>query len=71
VGMGKPELLAGGIEKALTTTIAGLVVAIPALLICAHLQGKVRRLIAYTDETLAPVIEHLAHRPGAEESDAA
>ena len=70
-GMGKPELLAGGINQALTTTIAGLVVAIPALIICAHLQGKVRRLIAYIDEIIAPVIEHLAIRPGAEESDAA
>lgn len=70
-GMGKPELLAGGIEQALTTTIAGLVIAIPALIICAHLQGKVRRLIAYTDETISPVIEHLANRPATEESDAA
>lgn len=70
-GMGKPELLAGGIEQALTTTIAGLVVAIPALVICAHLQGKVRRLIAYTDETVAPVIEHLAKKPVIKENDAA
>lgn len=70
-GMGKPELLAGGIEKALTTTIAGLIVAIPALIICAHLQSKVRRLIGYTDEIIAPVIEHLVPRPVEEESDAA
>ncbi|MHC5064936.1 MAG: MotA/TolQ/ExbB proton channel family protein [Planctomycetota bacterium] len=70
-GMGKPEMLAGGINEALTTTIAGLVVAIPALIICAHLQGKLRRLIAHTDETVAPVIECLALKPHVGESDAA
>lgn len=42
-GIGKPELLAGGIYRALTTTAAGLVVAIPA--ICAYwfLQGQIEK----------------------------
>ena len=36
-GMGRPENLAAGIEMALTTTIAGLAVAIPTMVIAAHL----------------------------------
>lgn len=68
--LGKPERLASGIEEALTTTIAGLVVAIPVVIIAAHLQGKVRRLLLHTDEKLAVAVEHLAHRPG-ESRDAA
>lgn len=56
-GMGKPEHLAGGIEEALVTTIAGLVVAIPALLIASHLNTKVRRLMIETDEKLTPAVD--------------
>ncbi len=59
-GLGKPENLAAGIETALTTTIAGLAVAIPAMLIAAWLQGKVRRLILHVDDTVAPAVELLA-----------
>lgn len=58
-GLGKPEHLAGGIEEALVTTISGLVVAIPALLLAAHLSAKVRKLMIRTDEKLAPVVELL------------
>lgn len=61
-GMGKPENLAAGIEEALTTTIAGLVVAIPALLIAAHLSGRVRKLLLATDEKLSPSVELIARR---------
>lgn len=69
-GMGKPENLAAGIEQALTTTIAGLVVAIPALLVAAHLSGRVRKLMLQTDEVVAPMVEFVARRPG-DESHAA
>jgi len=69
-GLGKPEYLAAGIEEALTTTIAGLIVAIPVMLFAAHLGGKVRRLLLYVDEKLAPAVEFLALRPG-ETRDAA
>lgn len=64
-GMGKPEVLAGGIELALTTTIAGLSVAIPAMVLAAWLQGRVRRLALWADEQLAPAVEVLAAAPGA------
>ncbi len=62
-GMGKPEMLAGGINEALTTTIAGLCVAIPAMLLAAHLNGKVRRLVQRVDDKIAPTIERIAMRP--------
>lgn len=59
-GMGKPEHLAGGIEKALVTTIAGLAIAIPAMLIASHFNQKIRRLMGAADELLAPAVELLA-----------
>jgi biopolymer transport protein ExbB len=58
-GMGKPENFAGGIEEALVTTIAGLCVAIPALLIASHFNSKVRRLMIETDERLTPALDFL------------
>ncbi len=40
-GLGRPEVLAGGIYRALTTTAAGLVVAIPAICAYWYLQGRI------------------------------
>jgi biopolymer transport protein ExbB len=62
-GMGKPEVLAAGIDVALITTIAGLAVAIPAMLIASWLGGRARRLVLFIDEQVAPAIEALAARP--------
>jgi biopolymer transport protein ExbB/TolQ len=67
--MGKPENLASGIELALTTTIVGLAIAIPALVIAAHLGGRVRKLMNKVDDKLTPWVERLAGRT--EESHAA
>ncbi|MCB9881559.1 MAG: MotA/TolQ/ExbB proton channel family protein [Planctomycetes bacterium] len=61
--MGEPEMLASGIEVALVTTIAGLCVAIPTMLIAAHFSGKSRRLMLACDERLAPWVERLAGKP--------
>jgi biopolymer transport protein ExbB len=58
-GMGKPENFAGGIEEALVTTIMGLCVAIPALMIASHFNSKVRRLMIETDEKLTPALDML------------
>jgi biopolymer transport protein ExbB len=66
-GLGKPENLAAGIEVALVTTIAGLMVAIPAML-AAHLTAKVRRLVLAVDERLSPVVEAIAARGRAEDA---
>ena len=70
-GMGKPEMLAGGIEEALTTTIAGLCVAIPAMLLAAYLRGRLRKLVHAMDEKIAPAVEPLAMRPESGGRDAA
>lgn len=69
-GLGKSEYLASGIKIALYTTIFGLFVAIPATLLAAHLQGRVRRLLLAVSEALAPAAEQLAQKP-VERSDAA
>lgn len=61
--MGEPEMLASGIEVALVTTIAGLCVAIPTMLVAAHFANKARRLLLDCDERLAPWVERLAARP--------
>ena len=58
-GMGKPDHLAGGIEEALVTTIAGLTVAIPALLVASHFNTKVRRLMIEADDKLTPAVDLL------------
>ncbi len=63
-GMGQPKNLAAGIEMALTTTIAGLAVAIPTMLIAAHLQARVRKLLLAADEKLSPAVEALAGQKG-------
>ena len=62
-GLGRPELLAAGIYRALTTTAAGLVVAIPS--ICAYwfLQGRIERF-ASRAETVHREVEN-AIRPRA------
>jgi biopolymer transport protein ExbB len=67
-GLGKAEgneALAAGIKVALYTTIFGLFVAIPATLLAAHLQARVRQLVLAVANALAPAIEALGLRPGA------
>ncbi len=56
-GLGQPEVLAAGIEEALITTIAGLGLAIPAMLVASHLGARVRRLVGRVDDRLLPVID--------------
>jgi biopolymer transport protein ExbB len=63
-GLGKPELLAGGIYEALTTTAAGLAVAIPALVVHHHLKGRIERFARRLEERLAALEEALAGRGG-------
>lgn len=59
-GIGKPELLAGGISKALLTTAAGLTVAIPSLIAYLYLAGRVERLVAEIDALAEEVVESIA-----------
>jgi len=60
-GIGKPELLAGGISKALITTAAGLIVAIPTQVLFYFLKSKVERFTRDVEnlyhEAVAPALD--------------
>ncbi len=47
----KPMLLAGGVSQALVTTVAGLIVAIPAMIAYAYFRGRASKLIADLETT--------------------
>jgi len=49
-GVGKADVLAGGISKALNTTAAGLSVAIPALVAYRMFESKVNRFVIEIEE---------------------
>ncbi|MDR1165846.1 MAG: MotA/TolQ/ExbB proton channel family protein [Deltaproteobacteria bacterium] len=59
-GMGNPGLLAGGIGQALLTTAAGLVIAIPAMLIHRILMSRVESLTSDLEDLGADLLEALA-----------
>jgi biopolymer transport protein ExbB len=65
------DALSAGIGVALHTTILGLIVAVPATLIAAHLMSRVRKLMLHMDDAVAPAVEHLAARPEASPSPSA
>jgi biopolymer transport protein ExbB len=55
-GAGDPKAMAGGISSALVTTVLGLVVAIPTVLLHTWLNGKAQRVIHILDERSAGII---------------
>ena len=58
-GAGDPKLMAGGISQALVTTVLGLVVAIPSLLLHNLVQGRATKLTEILEqESVAMVAEH-------------
>lgn len=61
-GLGNPGLLAGGIGQALLTTAAGLVVAIPAMIIHRLLLGRVETLTTDLEDLGTDLLEALAAR---------
>jgi biopolymer transport protein ExbB len=61
-GTGDPKLMAGGISQALVTTVLGLSVAIPLLLIHALLSGQSRALVEVLEEQTAGFIARHAER---------
>ncbi|MCA8986991.1 MAG: MotA/TolQ/ExbB proton channel family protein [Planctomycetaceae bacterium] len=68
--MGSPEKLAAGIALALLTTAAGLLVAIPSMIIYMYLSGRVDRLVMDMDTLAQEVVysisaEALHERPRA------
>lgn len=65
-GSNDPQLMAAGISKALVTTVLGLVVAIPLLLIHSGLSSKSNRLVQILDEESAAIVAQLAEARQAE-----
>ena len=58
-GTGDPKLMAGGISQALVTTVLGLVVAIPTVLLHALVHGQSRSIMNLLEmETAGIVAEH-------------
>lgn len=61
-GTGDPRMMAGGISKALVTTMQGLVVAIPLTFLHSVLAAKSREMIHILEEQAAGVIALMAER---------
>jgi biopolymer transport protein ExbB len=61
-GLGKQELLASGIAKALVTTGAGLSVAIPAFFLYHFFMGRIARFVLELDEACVSLLDAV---PGA------
>mgnify|MGYP002623561611 FL=1 len=68
-GMGKAEELAVGIALALLTTAAGLVIAIPSLILYMYLAGRVDSLVLEMDELAQDVVEHICAESLTERAD--
>ncbi len=58
--MGRPDLLASGISQALLTTAAGLVVAIPAIVVHLYFSSRVDRLITEMDSWSQRIVNAIA-----------
>jgi biopolymer transport protein ExbB len=64
-GAGDPKMMAGGISEALVTTMLGLLIAIPLVLLHALLVSSTKRIIDVLDEQSAGLIARQAERSGA------
>ncbi len=58
-GVGNAASLAGGISEALYTTVAGLTVAIPALVAYKYCQSRTNRLVTEMEHISLNMLEHL------------
>jgi biopolymer transport protein ExbB len=61
-GMGKPQVVAGGISTALVTTAAGLIIAIPAFAAHNYFANRVKVFVEEMDETASMVVHMLVTR---------
>ncbi len=64
-GTGDPRLMSGGISQALVTTVLGLVVAIPILLLHSFLSGQSNQLVQILDEKSAAIVARIAEKRSA------
>jgi len=64
-GTGDPKLMAGGISQALMTTVLGLSVAIPTVLLHTIVSGRSKRILQILQEQSAGIVaEHAEKRGG-------
>jgi biopolymer transport protein ExbB len=63
-GLGRPEALADGISQALITTVAGLVVAIPAQLLFSYFRSRIDGFARRSEELYLELGRVIAERPG-------
>jgi biopolymer transport protein ExbB len=61
-GTGDPKLMAGGISQALVTTVLGLTVAIPMVLLHTIVSGRSKRIVQVLQEQSAGIIAEHAER---------
>lgn len=61
-GLGKPEMLAGGISQALITTAAGLAIAIPTQAVYYYLRGRIDRFSRQAEELYIKLVARLEAR---------
>jgi biopolymer transport protein ExbB len=64
-GTGDPKLMAGGISQALVTTVLGLTVAIPTVLLHTVVTGRSRRIIHVLEEQGAGIVAEHAEKMNA------
>lgn len=60
--MGDPALLAGAIAEALVTTVAGLVVAIPAIIFSSYFNSQVNHSITRMEQNVTSVLFRLTKK---------
>ena len=70
-GTGDPKLMAGGISQALVTTVIGLCVAIPTVLLHTVVSVRSKRIIHVLEEQSTGIVAELSEANGGSESDAA
>ena len=63
-GAGDPKMMAGGISQALVTTVEGLVVAIPMVLIHTVVSGQSRKIINIINSQSAGIVAEHSERRG-------
>ncbi len=64
-GTGDPKLMAGGISQALVTTVLGLTVAIPMVLLHTLVSGRSKRIVQVLQEQSAGIIAEHAEKNAA------
>lgn len=66
-GNANPALMAGGISEALITTAAGLIIAVPILIIHGVLRGRADGILADAERHAATLLMTLWHQPSSSE----